>query len=214
MFTGIIEEIGRIENIEARGGKSYYKIACSKINNGLKIGDSVACNGICLTLIDFNDRTITIEAMHETISKTTIKDWALSSKINLERALQFSSRLDGHIVQGHIDTLATVLEVSKVKDTKYIEIELNEAYQDLVVPQGSIAVNGVSLTLANLSLKSFKVALISLTENLTNLTYLRNGDKVNLEFDIVGKYILRRAQLAHASKTSKISKEWLYEQGF
>ncbi len=214
MFTGIIEEIGRVSQIDNCGGKRNYTIECYQINDSLKIGDSVACNGICLTLVSFSDKSIIIEAMNETISKTTAKTWAIGSKINLERAMKLSSRLDGHIVQGHVDTTSRVLAVKDLNKTKYLEIDLPKQYADLVVAQGSIAINGVSLTLARLDNCSFQVALISLTEDLTNLSNLKVGESVNLEFDIIGKYVLRSKQIAEHSTKSKISQEWLNEQGF
>lgn len=214
MFTGIIEELGTIKQINSQAGKQYLTIECSKLNEGLKIGDSIACNGICLTLIQFTKQDITIEAMNETISKTTIKDWNLSSKINLERALRFNSRLDGHIVQGHIDTVSKIISVKEINKTRYIEIALPPEYSQLVVPQGSIAVNGVSLTIAKLEATSFQVALISLTENLTNLSLVKTGDLVNLEFDIIGKYILRSNSTNTTQTESKLTQAWLYEQGF
>ncbi len=214
MFTGIIEEIGKISSISNHGGKKYFTIEASKINSDLKIGDSVACNGICLTLISFTDKAITIEAMNETIAKTSAKYWSLGNSINLERALRFNSRLDGHIVQGHVDTISQVLTVKKQNNTRYIEVVLDQQYADLVVAQGSIAINGVSLTIAKLNNKSLQVALISLTEDLTNLSLVKVGDYVNLEFDIIGKYILRSQELKKQSSASQITKAWLYEQGF
>ncbi len=214
MFTGIIEEIGTISSIESQGGKQHFTIKCSKINDDLKLGDSVACNGICLTLIDFTDKSITIEAMNETLKKTTAKTWTIGSSINLERALKFNSRLDGHIVQGHVDIISNVTAIKEVNKTRYIEVSLDNNYAELVVSQGSIAINGVSLTVAKLDTNNFQVALISLTENLTNLSLLKVGDFVNLEFDVIGKYILRNKEVKSNQSKSKISKSWLYEQGF
>lgn len=214
MFTGIIEEIGLVKQITNQGSKKYFTITCSKVNSDVKIGDSIACNGICLTLTKFDTNSITIEAMDETIAKTTIKTWSIGSKINLERALKLSGRLDGHIVQGHIDTVLKVLSVKQQGETRYLEIELLPEFFALVVPQGSIALNGVSLTIARLEAKSFQVALISLTEELTNLSALKTNDNINVEFDIIGKYILRYNSNKPTNNSSKISKEWLSEQGF
>lgn len=214
MFTGIIEEVGIVNQVVSQGGKNYFTISCRKINEDLKIGDSIACNGICLTLTNFTSASITMETMNETINKTTVKEWQTTSRINLERALKFSSRLDGHIVQGHVDTVATILSVKELNQTRYIEINLSPDHAELVVPQGSIAVNGVSLTLAQIERNSFQVALISLTEDLTNLSSLKTGDSVNLEFDLIGKYILRQNNLKTSQSSSKITKAWLNEHGF
>jgi len=214
MFTGIIEEVGVIKQISNQGGKRYLTIACSKINSDLKIGDSIACNGICLTLTQFTSSSITIEAMNETISKTSLKDWSINSPINLERALRFNGRLDGHIVQGHVDTLSHILSIKDVNKTKYIQIYLAQEFAELVVSQGSIAINGVSLTIAKLDTSSLQVALITLTENLTNLSLLKPGDYVNIEFDIIGKYILRKNSLSSSQSKPKLTQAWLNEQGF
>jgi riboflavin synthase len=214
MFTGIIEELGVIRSLRVADGKKYFTINCRKINDDLKIGDSIACNGICLTVTEFNSKSITVEVMNETVSKTTAKDWNKEDKINLERALKFNSRLDGHIVQGHIDTVSHVISVKDIKGTKYIEIELASEYAELVVPQGSIAINGVSLTIAKLATSSLQVALISLTENFTNLSLLKSGQTVNLEFDIIGKYLLRKNSVPAKQTKSKITQAWLNEQGF
>lgn len=214
MFTGIIEEIGLVKQIANQGSKKYFTITCSKVNSDVKIGDSIACNGICLTLTKFDTNSITIEAMDETIAKTTIKTWSIGSKINLERALKLSGRLDGHIVQGHIDTVLKVISTKQHGETRYLELELLPEFSALVVPQGSIALNGVSLTIARLEAKSFQVALISLTEELTNLSNQKANDSINVEFDIIGKYILRYNSNKPTNNNSKISKEWLSEQGF
>ncbi len=214
MFTGIIEEIGEIKEISHQDGKRYLTITSQRINTDLKIGDSIACNGICLTLTHFTTSTITVEVMNETISKTTVKQWNIGCKINLERALKFNSRLDGHIVQGHVDTITNIISVNEVNKTRYLKLNLPNEFAELVVPQGSIAINGVSLTVAKLDFSSLQVALISLTENLTNLSLLTSGDLVNIEFDIIGKYILRKNSISSAQPKSKISQAWLNEQGF
>ncbi len=214
MFTGIIEEIGEIKEISHQAGKRYLTITSKRINTDVKIGDSIACNGICLTLTHFTTSTITVEVMNETISKTTVKQWNIGSKINLERALKFNSRLDGHIVQGHVDTITNIISVNEVNKTRYLKLNLPNEFAELVVPQGSIAINGVSLTVAKLDFSSLQVALISLTENLTNLSLLTSGDLVNIEFDIIGKYILRKNSISSAQPKSKISQAWLNEQGF
>ena len=214
MFTGIIEEVGIVKSLSVISGKRYLTIHCRKINDDLKIGDSIACNGICLTVTQFTNSTITVEAMNETITKTTVKYWDKDSKINLERALKFNSRLDGHIVQGHVDTVSKVLSSKDVNGTTYLEVELPIEYSDLVVAQGSIAINGVSLTIAKLDISSLQVALISLTENLTNLAFLKAGDYTNIEFDIIGNSILRKNTISTVKPKSKLTQAWLNEQGF
>lgn len=216
MFTGIIEEVGTISKIVNKGGKKEFIIRCSLINNSLKIGDSVASNGICLTVTKFDNQQITIEAMNETIAKTNIKNWSNLTKINLERAMTMGGRLDGHIVQGHVDTVLNVVSLNKIGDTLYIELNLPDEYKKLVIPQGSVALNGVSLTVAKLTEDSFSVALISLTEELTNLNKLKVNDEVNVEFDVLGKYVQRFLNISNKNNKpkSKITQEWLIENGF
>jgi len=148
--------------------------------------------------------------MHETMQKTTAKSWTVGQRLNLERAMKADGRFDGHIVQGHVDTVGKVLSVRKVEQTLYLEIGYPKEHRGLLVPQGSIAVNGVSLTIAELNESSFKVALIGFTLSNTNLSDCKVGDDVNLEFDILGKYVKRQLE----SKTSNITESWLHEKGF
>jgi len=209
MFTGIIEEIGILYTALDKGSKRYLTINCRKVTDILKIGDSLACNGICLTVTDFNAQQVTVEVMQETLYKTTAKSWKTGDKINLERALMMNGRLDGHLVQGHIDTVSDFLYQETAGETVYLWFKLPEEFRKLVVAQGSIAVNGVSLTIAKLESEKFAVALISHTLAETNLA--KPGKTVNLEFDVVGKYILR--SLENSEKTG-ITMEWLHENNF
>ncbi len=211
MFTGIVEEKGVLVKIENRGTKKYFSIKCSTILSSIKIGDSVACNGICLTIIDFSKNNIVVEAMNETLLKTSAGFWKINDKINLERAMLANGRFDGHIVQGHIDTTGKIIQKNNVGETSYYSILFDEEYQELIVPQGSVAINGISLTLAKISRNTFTVAIISHTLKMTNLPDLRENDIVNIEFDILGKYILRKINLKN---TNKITQDWLIEKGF
>jgi riboflavin synthase len=209
MFSGIIEEVGKLQSYLDLRGKRYLDINCSKINNQIKIGDSIACNGACLTVIDFNKDNIKLEAMHETIDKTTIRYWQINEEINLERALSANARLDGHFVQGHVDCISRIETQEYKGDTLYLWFELPKKFQNFVTWQGSIAINGVSLTIAKLENFRFAVALISHTANETNL--LRIENYANIEFDIIGKYVIR---YLNNQNNKKISQEWLREKGF
>ncbi len=211
MFTGIVEEKGVLAKIEHKGLKKYFRIRCSLILSSLKIGDSVACNGICLTVIDFSKDSIVVEAMNETIKKTTADFWKINDRINLERAMVANGRFDGHIVQGHIDTIGKIIQKNNIGETVYFKILFDDKYQGLIVPQGSIAINGISLTLAEISHNTFMVAVISHTLSMTNLPNLRENDIINIEFDVLGKYILRQIELKN---TNKITQDWLLEKGF
>jgi riboflavin synthase len=211
MFTGIVEEIGTLNQVQIKMGKRYFKINCDKILSSIKIGDSVACNGICLTVIEFSKDSILVEAMNETLQKTSAVFWKINDKINLERAMSANGRFDGHIVQGHIDTTGKIISKTYSGRTIYYTILFDSEYSDLIVPQGSISLNGISLTLSDISNETFTVAIISHTYEMTNLALLKENDIVNIEFDILGKYILR--QINHNNK-NKITQEWLIEKGF
>jgi riboflavin synthase len=208
MFTGIIEEVGKIQRIENISGKKYLAIRCSKVTQGLKIGDSVCCNGICLSIVNFTKDSIKAEAMPETLSVTTSRFWKVNDSINLERAMSANSRFDGHIVQGHIDTISKRLSKSENRNSLYLEYELLYKFAELIVNKGSVAINGVSLTVAEVGTNSFKVAVIGLTKEHTNLI---SSKYVNLEFDILGKYVQR---MLNAESKKKMNPEILAKKGF
>lgn len=198
MFTGIIEATSTvIRTNEARGVKQV-EIKRPKSFTELKTGDSIACDGICLTVVAFGTQSFTVEIMRETVKKTTAAHWNTNTLLNLERALQLGGRLDGHWLQGHVDTTARLLQTRTEGSTLYLRYELQLGDAHLVVPQGSIAINGVSLTLASVEANSFSVALISHTLDNTNLSKLPLGAEVNLEYDILGKYIARLHQFPKA----------------
>lgn len=208
MFTGIIEALSEIKNIRQISGKTNITIGRPKSLNDLKTGSSIAVNGICLTVIELSESDFTVEVMHETMQKTTAAKWLSGNKVNLERALQIGSRLDGHWVQGHIDTTTALLETKTINSTLYLTFALPASDKLLVVPQGSIAINGVSLTISSLKTGRFSVSLIGHTLDNTNLAELSLGNKVNLEYDILGKYVLQYNQ------QKQISMELLNEQDF
>ena len=210
MFTGIIEATAPILGISRSGGRHICRIGRPPSFEDISIGCSIACNGICLTLTAFDPQSFSAGIMHETLTKTTAHAWHNGTVLNLERALKLCKRLDGHWVQGHIDTTLCIIKSVIKADTRYLSLELPEQYKPLVVPQGSIAIDGVSLTIADLSAGSFSVALIGHTLFQTTLSALKAGDGVNIEFDILGKYIQKLMQ----PQDSKISMDWLNEQGF
>ncbi len=208
MFTGIIEAISPILSLKDRGGKRYIKLQRPQGFEHIKEGNSIACDGICLTVISFDADSFEVELMTETLKKSTASSWKIGSKINLERALRVGDRLDGHWVQGHVDSVLTLKQIRTIDQTPYYYFNYPREDAELLAPQGSICLNGVSLTLAELNSGSFTVALIGHTLQNSNLSLLSVGAKVNVEYDILGKYILRKEQL------KPISKEWLHEQGF
>lgn len=191
MFTGIIEATSTVIRANESRGVKQVEIKRPKSFTELKTGDSIACDGICLTVIAFGTESFKVEIMRETAKKTTAAHWNTNTLLNLERALQLGGRLDGHWLQGHVDTTARLLQTRTEGSTLYLRYELHPGDAHLVVPQGSIAINGVSLTLAAVEANSFSVALISHTLDNTNLSKLPLGAEVNLEYDILGKYIAR-----------------------
>ncbi|MCD4828076.1 MAG: riboflavin synthase [Candidatus Cloacimonetes bacterium] len=210
MFTGIIEEIGTVIAIRESGGKRFVTLSCKQVLADLKEGDSICCDGACLTAISFDASSVTVEVMHETLSKTTIGAWSRGRKLNLERAMRAAGRFDGHIVQGHVDTASRLLEARRSGETLYLAVQLPRQQAALVVAQGSVAVNGVSLTVSALGTDRFEVVLIGHTLAHTNLSSLRSGELVNIEYDILGKYVLRQVE----SRKGGMSEEWLREQGY
>ncbi len=208
MFTGIIEAQEPLISRRTQSDKTLFTIKRPSGFTDIKVGSSIACNGICLTVLSFDASSFTVQVMNETVKKSTAGFWKEGTWINLERALRLGDRLDGHWLQGHVDTTARVLSISKIKDAVYLKLELPSEGKLLVIPQGSIAINGVSLTIAELSGSSLTVALIGHTLENTNLAKLTSSDRVNLEYDVLGKYILQM------QGKQAITKEWLFETGF
>ena len=189
MFTGIVETTSRVMRTQNSSGVKSITIELPKSFNDLKKGSSIACDGICLTVTQLNTDSFNVEIMQETVQKTTAGNWNKGTILNLERALKLEDHLDGHLVLGHIDRTTTFLEKKTISATTYLRFSLDSRDRELVVKQGSVALNGVSLTVAELNSSSFTVALISYTLDTTNLRYLSPGANVNLEYDIIGKYI-------------------------
>lgn len=195
MFTGIIESVSPILNVRPTGGKTNLTISRPAIFDDINLSSSIAVNGICLTVIAFDASTFTVEIMYETIQKSTASSWKNGEMVNLERAMKIGQRLDGHWVQGHVDTTTELLQTKTLHQTLYLTFALSSDDKPLVVPQGSISINGVSLTISELKANRFSVALIGHTLENTNLAKLTIGQAVNLEYDILGKYLLRQKEL-------------------
>ena len=188
MFTGIIEEIGTVTAIEKDAGNIHFTIE-SNLSSELKIDQSVAHNGCCLTVVALKDGSHTVTAIHETLTKTNLSDWKVGSKINLERCMSFNGRLDGHIVQGHVDGLARCIEITDENGSWRFRFDYTADF--VTVDKGSITINGTSLTVVDSKEHSFSVCIIPFTYEHTNFHALTVGDEVNLEFDIIGKYVAR-----------------------
>ena len=188
MFTGIIEDLGILKKIEKEEGNVnlYFK---SKLTQELKIDQSLSHNGVCLTVVSVDNDIYKVTAIKETLNKSNLGELKVNSIVNLERAMKNNARLDGHYVQGHVDQIAKCLNVKETDGSWYYEFEYDNTSNNVTIEKGSIAVNGVSLTVVNSKLDGFSVAVIPYTYNNTNFKKIQRGDIVNIEFDMIGKYI-------------------------
>jgi len=188
MFTGIIETFGEIKALHKDGGNVHVTLA-SSITDELKIDQSVAHNGVCLTVIAINRNEYTVTAIQETIEKTNLSDWKTGDLVNLERAMKLGDRLDGHIVQGHVDQTGIRKSIQEANGSWYFTFEYDPLLNNLTIEKGSITINGVSLTVVNSLKNEFSVAIIPYTYENTNFKNFKIGTKINLEFDVIGKYV-------------------------
>ena len=194
MFTGIIEALGTIKNVSAdRTNKTFW--INSSISSQLKIDESISHNGVCLTIEDIKEGVHQVTAICETLEKTNLQNWKEGDIINLERSMQMNGRIDGHIVQGHVDGTGNCISKKDVSGSFEYVFSFYEEKAALIIEKGSICVNGVSLTAFNVTSNSFTVAIIPYTFEHTNFKNIREGDMVNLEFDMLGKYVARMIQL-------------------
>ena len=190
MFTGIIESIGKVQNIE-KDGENYHFTFRSDISKYLKIDQSVAHNGVCLTVTSQNNTEHQVTAIYETIQKTNMSSLKIGSLVNLERCLKIGDRLDGHMVQGHVDDTVLCTKINEEDGSWRIGFEGENLNEKLIVDKGSICINGISLTVAKINKKYLEVAIIPYTYEHTNFKKLKINDKANIEYDILGKYILK-----------------------
>ncbi|ADX67785.1 MULTISPECIES: riboflavin synthase [Weeksella] len=191
MFTGIVEAVGHVRKIEKEEKNIHFWIEAPFVDE-LKIDQSVAHNGVCLTVVDFKDNLYKVTAIDETLSKTNLARWQINDLVNLERCMPLNARLDGHIVQGHVDQIGQLINIEEQQGSFLLTIAYDEEKSgNVTVEKGSICLNGISLTVVNSKIGEFSVAIIPYTWEFTNLHQLNLGDELNLEFDIVGKYIKR-----------------------
>lgn len=193
MFTGIIETIGKISRLTKEAGNIHMEIE-SEIALELKVDQSVAHNGICLTVVSCTEKSYVVTAIDETIAKTNLGSWKEGDQINLERGMKLGDRLDGHIVQGHVDQIGSCLSVKDAAGSWVFTFEYDDSFGNVTIEKGSITINGVSLTVVDSSANKFSVAIIPFTYENTNFKNIRPRSKVNLEFDVVGKYVKRLTQ--------------------
>jgi len=191
LFTGIIESTGIVKQIEKDRNNLNFWLECD-FTNELKIDQSIAHNGVCMTVVEIKDKLYKVTAIDETLKKTNLGQLSIGKKVNLERCMQINARLDGHIVQGHIDQTAILKSIENQKGSYLLTFEYDEnSTGNVTVEKGSICVDGISLTVVNSKIGEFSVAIIPYTWEFTNLHQLKVGDFVNLEFDIIGKYVQR-----------------------
>lgn len=211
MFTGLIEEVGIITAVESRGGARRFTVSARSVLDDLSIDDSVAVSGVCLTVVSLSKKHFQVEAVAETLRKTTLESWQTGRRVNLERSLRMADRLGGHLVQGHVDGVASVTEIRPQAGGRLTSFAIPEHLTKYVISEGSIAIDGVSLTVARLHQTIVTISLIPHTLQKTTLSELQVGSQVNVEVDLIGKYI---AKLMDSADSEKISEAWLQKMGF
>ncbi|GHA46882.1 riboflavin synthase subunit alpha [Salinimicrobium marinum] len=194
MFTGIIEELGEIAELKTTADNLNIRVK-AKMTPELKVDQSIAHNGVCLTVVAIDSPYYTVTAIKETLDKTNLKELSTGSIINLERGMKLGARLDGHIVQGHVDHTAVCSHIEELEGSTYFTFSYVESSENITIEKGSITVNGVSLTVVNSGKNEFSVAIIPYTLEHTTFKLLKTGDTVNLEFDVIGKYVQRLKKL-------------------
>ncbi len=215
MFTGLVEDVGTLAARTLSGDAGKLEVTTALPLAEIRLGDSIAVNGVCLTVeaVNAGAKRLVFHTLAETLRRTNLGDKKNGAPVNLERALRVGDRLGGHIVSGHVDTTAEILEIGRSGDDRTATVALPDALKPLVVPKGSIAVDGISLTIAALGPDRFRIHLIPHTWNATALRAAKPGDRVNLEADVVGKYILRQRELA-APASGRVSMSTLADAGF
>jgi riboflavin synthase len=214
MFTGIIEELGKIAALERRGDGARITVSAKIVASDIKEGDSIAVNGVCLTALDAKKDSFSADVSGETLRASTLGNLNVGSVVNLERAVTPQTRLGGHIVQGHVDARGKFVSAIQNGDFWTVRIEFPKEIGQYLVYKGSVSVEGISLTIADLTDDYFEIAVIPKTWEMTNLSSLKNGDEVNLEADVIAKYVERILQYGKAKKGEDITMEKLEELGF
>jgi riboflavin synthase len=212
MFTGLVEEIGKVFKLKRLGSGIEYSIKCEKVLKNLEVGDSISVNGVCQTVTKFDENSFTVFAVEETLNKTTLKKLKINDIVNLETSLTLNKKIGGHLVYGHVDTVGKIISINKSPNEILLTVEFDREFNKYVIHVGSIAIDGVSLTIAKLSDNSITVAIIPHTWTNTIFKTKIVGDLVNLEFDFIGKYVEK--QLSQTSQKSNVTIDWLREHGF
>lgn len=219
MFTGIVEEVGRVSSIKNSTNSAILTIEAEKVLEESKIGDSISVNGVCLTVTDISSKSFSADIMHESLKRSSLGELKKGSRVNLERALKLSTRLGGHIVSGHIDGVGKIKSIKKDDNAVWYCIEANEKILKYIIEKGSVAIDGISLTVAEENDKDFSVSVIPHTRAASNLSEKKIGSRVNIENDCIAKYVEKLLHLdgdisKEKSKESNIDMEFLIENGF
>lgn len=214
MFTGIIEELGTIQKIQSKGSTLVLNIKAKKVLEDIKLGDSVAVNGVCLTVTNFNNETFLLDVMPETFHSTSLSGLQQGSLVNLERAMASNGRFGGHFVTGHVDTVGKIVKREPRENAIYIEVQYPDEFNHLALSKGSIALDGTSLTIFGLTNNSITVSIIPHTAKESILGMKKVGDKVNIEFDMIGKYLYSFLEKKDQQKHKSISTDFLRDNGF
>lgn len=215
MFTGIIEELGTVADVQILPDAAFLTIEARKVLKETQIGDSIAVNGVCLTVVKLQDTRFTVDVMAETLQKTNLAELARGSQVNLERALQLSTRLGGHLVSGHVDGLGIIHKKTKVGIAEVFEISTSPTLLHYILPKGSVSIDGISLTVVKVDQQGFSVSLIPHTRQETTLGIKGVGSKINLETDLIGKYVARFLENSSGQEDRKdLSMAFLAEHGF
>jgi len=217
LFTGIIQKVGTFKRKTKKGNKYQLVIDVDDFLDDVSIGDSIAVNGVCLTVVDYSANSFTVDVMPETVKATNIDNLQSGAKVNLEKSLQPKSFMGGHIVNGHVDGIGTIKSIKEEKNAKIFTIEVGKEITKYLVDKGSVALNGISLTVMDFSDDTLKVSLIPETIRSTNLKYLEQGDEINIETDIIGKYVhkmLNDKKQNYKDNKEGIKKDTIKKNGF
>ncbi len=212
MFTGLIEKVGIIDRVTPRGNYLAFTISSEEPFENVVDGESIAISGPCLTVVAHDRQTFTVEASQETLRITTLKSLRAGSRVNLERALRADARLGGHLVAGHIDCTSKILKVSNIGESLQVTVDLQSEYSSYVIDKGSVAVDGISLTVIDVTDDGFTVNLIPETQQRTTWRDIKVGDRINVEFDMVGKYIQRF--LGNRERPGKLTIDAMRKMGY
>ncbi|MBM7555520.1 riboflavin synthase [Halanaerobacter jeridensis] len=214
MFTGIVEELGEVKNIKRSSQSIILTIKAEKVLEDIKIGDSIATNGVCLTVTDFSENEFEVDVTPETMRKSSLGELSIRDKVNLERALRLKDRLGGHLVSGHIDGTGKIAEKKREDNAILITIRPEPKLLKYIIAEGSIAIDGISLTVAKLTQDSFTVSIIPHTNEVTTLSSKKVGNIVNLETDMIGKYVERMMEFEEEQENTDIDMKKLRDNGF